>query len=147
MNNRIAVYVLNDFLKFERKLYSLFGINLGRSIQFKTLVYFGVVFAVLFFLSLIPILGAPVRLLPVPGYLVVAGVVAYLLSDVGTENRPPLNALVSLIRYHVQAGRGERFYKGKVIVKQQPVKFRRLPVVKDASYKNRPIFKKGAAIK
>lgn len=36
---RIPLYVLNNFLKFDRKIYQLFGLKLGRPIPFKGLLY------------------------------------------------------------------------------------------------------------
>lgn len=123
MSNPIPIYVLNDFLKFERKLYSLFGVNLGRSIQFKTITYFVAAFALIFGLSLIPILGAPLAAIPILVKVGIAGGIAYLLTDVGTENRPPLNAFASFVRYHFQISKKQSYYRGKILTAPQPVKF------------------------
>lgn len=127
--NKIPVYVLNDFLKFERKLYSLFGVNLGRSIQFKTISYFVGAFVVIYLLALIPIIGAPFAAIPIMVKVGLSGAVAYLLTDVGTENRPPVNAFFSFVRYHFAASKSKSFYRGKTISAPQPIKFARGPVV------------------
>ncbi|MCI2257200.1 hypothetical protein L2D08_23085 [Domibacillus sp. PGB-M46] len=38
--NRVPLYVINNFLKFDRKIYHLFGLQLGRPIRLKAIFYF-----------------------------------------------------------------------------------------------------------
>lgn len=148
-NDRIVSYVINDFLKFERKIYSIFNIPLGRVIYFKTLIYLGGLGTFFLFLSILPLFN----LLPIPFYLGLAIIGAWILTDQGTENRPPLNAFASLVRFHYQKFRGETFYKGRVLPKQKTIKFERLPEIRE-SREQQPkkkekflVFKKGVIIK
>lgn len=124
MNNKIPIYVLNDFLKFERKLYSIFGLNLGRSIQFKTLLYFVGTGLLLLLLSFVPVIGGLVRSIPPAVMLFMAIGAAFLLTDVGTENRSPLRFFHSFFRYHIGAMKRETFYKGRILTEEKPVAFR-----------------------
>ena len=127
----IKFYVLNDFLKFERKLYSLFGIKLGRTISFKTITYV-VAFSVLMFILLqLPIIGSLIGSLPPMFILALVIGPAVLLTDVGTENRPPLNALASFIRYHWLSLKKESYYKGKVANVPRAVRFKRIATVRE----------------
>ncbi|MFZ8004568.1 TcpE family conjugal transfer membrane protein [Bacillus licheniformis] len=113
MNNKIKSFVLNDFLKFERKIYGLPGVNFGRPIQFKTILYFlgfGFAEVVLYF---IPIIGIPLRSLPFAILLVIPGGLAYLLSDVGTENRQPISFFSIVLLLSNQAVEKVMHYRGK----------------------------------
>lgn len=125
MHNRIESYVLNEYLRFERKLYSIFGINLGRSIQLKSLMYFLFFLALEFVLSVLPIFGNLISGMPVIMWVLFPVLLAYLLSDVGTENRSPLSYFASFLRYHTAQLRRESYYQGKVIPSVKPLKFER----------------------
>lgn len=122
-HDKIPSYVLNDFLKFERKLYNIFGLKLARSIQFKTLLYFAGTGVTVFLLSFLPIIGTLIRTIPLMIVILLSGAVAYLLSDIGTENRPPLRFFASFLRYHWSAFKKQTYYKGKVLPKQKNIKF------------------------
>ncbi|MEC0413615.1 TcpE family conjugal transfer membrane protein [Bacillus subtilis] len=131
MNNKIKSFVLNDFLKFERKIYGLPGLNFGRPIQFKTILYFlGFGFAeiVLYF---IPIIGIPLRALPFAILLVIPGGLAYLLSDVGTENRQPISFFRSYFSYQIRRLKKVTYYRGKELKKIRTYTFGHYLTIKD----------------
>ena len=44
--NHTALHVLNDYLKFEKKIYQVFGVPIGRPIAFKAVGYFIVIFLI-----------------------------------------------------------------------------------------------------
>lgn len=90
--------------------------NFGRPIQFKTILYFlgfGFAEVVLYF---IPIIGIPLRSLPFAILLVIPGGLAYLLSDVGTENRQPISFSIVLLLSN-QAVEKVTYYRGKELKK------------------------------
>lgn len=152
MNNKISVYVLNDFLKFERKLYSLFGINLGRSIQFKTLLYFVGSGVTLLLLSMMPITGSIIKAIPPAVLLFIAVGAAFLLTDVGTENRSPIHFFRSFFRYHFGKAKRHTYYKGKILTAPKPIKFNTVVSVgqekkKRAKKADGIRFKKGVTIR
>lgn len=128
---KIPSYVLNDFLKFDRKIYRLFGLKLGRSIQFKTILYFLGFCAIEFVLYLLPVVGWPFRSLPFIFLLIIPGVLAYLLTDVGTENRSPLSFFRTYLLYQFRKFNKGTFYRGKVLSKPKAYAFGRTLTYKE----------------
>ncbi|MFS0890948.1 TcpE family conjugal transfer membrane protein [Peribacillus frigoritolerans] len=131
MNKRIPSYVLNDFLKFDRKIYRLFGLKLGRSIQFKTILYFLGFCAIEFVIYLVPVIGWPLRSLPFVFLLMIPGVIAYLLTDVGTENRSPLSFFRTYFSYQIRKLKKVTYYRGKELEKPKTYAFGRTLTYKE----------------
>ncbi|GGA56280.1 hypothetical protein GCM10007416_31870 [Kroppenstedtia guangzhouensis] len=121
---RVPLYTINNFLKFERKIYQVLGKRLGRPIRLKTALFFGVFLLLEGVLYLIPIMGAPVRMTPPVLLLFIPGVLAYLLSDIGTEGRIPLAFFRSFLLYHWRRMKRVTYYKGREIPKPQSYRFR-----------------------
>lgn len=151
--NRITGYVLNDFLKFERKIYSVFDQDIGRPIYLKTVLFFLVALAIIFGLSFIPFTGFLVNWIAPGIKVVIAGVIAAILTDVGTENRTPASFFKSFLQYHLMRWKKESYYKGKVMKEEKPVAFgttfnvakpkkQRQPKKKGKAYR----FKKGVTV-
>lgn len=118
-NNRVPLYVLNNFLKFERKIYQVFGYPLGRPISIKLLLYaivFGVIEIILYNL---PIIGNVLGILP-PVLLIMLPIgLGWLLADVGTEGRSPIHFFRSYLSYQKrQRVDNASWYRGRRISKQ-----------------------------
>lgn len=112
---RIPLYVLNDFLKFDRKLYQIFGLPLGRPVRFKVVLYFIGITAFGVVLYFIPIFGYLIRWIPPLVLIVLAGVLSWLLADVGTEGRSPIYFFRSFLLYHYRRTKGISFYNGREV--------------------------------
>lgn len=112
MQERKDLFVLNDFLKFERKLYQFAGFKVGRPIKLKAIGYFFVVGAIVALWYVIPVLNIPLRILPGSVVLAIPFLITYLLLDVGTENRSPFKFFISMARYHMRKSKRVTYYKG-----------------------------------
>lgn len=114
---RVTLYVLNDYLKFDRKIYQLFGIKLGKPLKLKTVLYFLTIFAIEMVIYFTPIIGATIRWLPFIFLLIIPAVIAYLLSDIQTEGRIPIAFFRSVILYHLRKWRNVTYIRGREIAK------------------------------
>lgn len=126
MNNekkRISLYVLNDFLKFDRKLYQLFGLNLGRPIKLKTLLYFLVILVVELIIYFTPVINVLIRWFPFIFLILFPAFLAYLLSDIRTEGRNSIAFFRSVILYHLRKFKKVTYCRGRVIAKPAEYRF------------------------
>lgn len=121
--NRVKLIVLNDYLKFDRKIYQLFGFSLGRPIRLKTLLYFLVISGIELIIYFTPFTKYLLIWLP-PIYLVLipAGL-AYLLSGVRTEGRSPIAFFRSLFLYHFRKKQDVTYFRGREVKKPRNLIF------------------------
>lgn len=138
MNEKIPSYVLNDFLKFERKIYNLFGVDIGRAISMKQLLYFIAAFTLLMILAQLPLIGSLVAAIPFIARVLLAAGISWLLTDVGTENRPPINFFISFISYHLLKAQKVSYYKGRIMEPQPAITFNKLAQVKVSQQQQPP---------
>src|SRR5690625_1663805 len=104
----VSLFVLNDFLKFDRKIYQVFGLQLGRPLSLKLFIYVFFIGGIELIWYFIPVLNRLIIWLP-PGVLfAIPFVLAWLLSDVGTEGRSPITFFKSLIFYHLRSLKRDR---------------------------------------
>jgi hypothetical protein len=120
-NQRVLLLVLNDFLKFDRKIYQLFGMKLGRPLKLKTLLYFLVILVLEVVLYFTPVFGLPLQLLPEVFLLIIPALLAYLLSDIPAEGRMPLAFLRSFLLYQYRRMKKVTYCRGREI--QKPTKY------------------------
>ena len=120
-NQRVLLLVLNDFLKFDRKIYQLFGLKLGRPLKLKTLLYFLVILVLEVVLYFTPVLGLPLQLLPEIFLLIIPAFLAYLLSDIPAEGRMPLAFLRSFLLYQYRRMKKVTYRRGREI--QKPTQY------------------------
>ena len=113
--HRVTLFVLNDFLKFDRKIYQLLGIRFGRPIKMKTILYFGLIFGVMVAMYVMPVLTHLINWLPPIFYVVIPGVISYLLTDVRTEGRLPVAFFRSLFLHGVRKMKGISYGRGREI--------------------------------
>lgn len=97
--NHTALHVLNDYLKFEKKIYQVFGVPLGRPIAFKAVGYFIVIFLIEMLLYVTPVIGSVLKLFPFVILIAIPVGLAYLLADVQTEGRSSVAFFRSVILY------------------------------------------------
>lgn len=128
MDNKTPLYVLNKFLKFEKKIYRFEDVKMPSPISLKVLMYYMASFLVFGIVVLLPGPGTLIRMLPgIVVAMIVFGVpflVAHTLAGVGTENRPPINAFKALVNFHIMKMKRETYYKGKIMKRPQPVRYR-----------------------
>lgn len=98
-SNHTALHVLNDYLKFEKKIYQVFGVPLGRPIAFKAVGYFIVIFLLEMLLYVTPLIGSVLKLFPFVILIAIPIGLAYLLADVQTEGRSSVAFFRSVILY------------------------------------------------
>lgn len=94
-----ALHVLNDYLKFEKKIYQVFGVPLGRPIAFKAVGYFIVIFLFEMLLYVTPVIGNVLKLFPFVILIAIPIGLAYLLADVQTEGRSSVAFFRSVLLY------------------------------------------------
>lgn len=116
-DRKVTLYVLNNFIKFERKLYQFAGIPFGRPIKIKTLGYFFGILIIGLIIYFTPGLKLLIRWIP-PGLLILVPItVAWLLSDLGTEGRSPIRFFSSFFKYQYRKISGSLHYRNKKIPK------------------------------
>lgn len=122
-SGKVTLYVLNNYLKFEKKLYQIFGLRLTRPIRLKTIFYAIAIGVVEILIYVTPILNSLISWIP-PGILIVAPfVLAWLLADVGTEDRLPINFFKSFLAYQFRKIKGGGIYRGREVQKEQDYAF------------------------
>ncbi|WP_047980630.1 TcpE family conjugal transfer membrane protein [Ornithinibacillus contaminans] len=139
--NRIRSFVLNEFLTFEKKIYHLFGMSLGRPIKVKLLLYFIAILLIEIIIYFTPILGATIRWLPVIYLLFIPAGIAYLLADVRTEGRIPLVFFRSVLLYHFRKIRKTTYIRGREVAKPTTYRFAGYSTVTFAEDRSDDIFK------
>ncbi len=86
------------------------------------LYFFGIgVFEIIWYFT--PILGRLINWIPVGVLIFLTGVLAWLLTDVGTEGRSPMYFFRSLILYHFRKMKGNSYYRGREVAKEQSYRF------------------------
>ncbi|MCM3791269.1 conjugal transfer protein [Domibacillus indicus] len=115
--NRVPLYVINNFLTFDRKIYQLFGLQLGRPIRLKSIFYFFLFGAVELLWYFTPFLGGLLHWIPAGILLAIPVTLAWLVSDIGTENRSPISYFRSFISFHRRKLEQVTYYKGRKIEK------------------------------
>lgn len=102
LDNKIPLFVLNNFLKFERKIYQVFGLKLGRPLSLKLVLYFIVIAIIEAAIYFTPFVGKLINWLPFSVLVMIPILFAWLLSDVGTEGRSPVFFFRSFFSYHIR---------------------------------------------
>ncbi|GAE93048.1 hypothetical protein JCM21714_2082 [Gracilibacillus boraciitolerans JCM 21714] len=120
---KIPLYVLNDYLKFERKIYQLFGLSLGRPIPLKTILYFLTIVVIEIVLYFTPILGSLINWMPAVFLIMIPFAIAYVLSDVVTEGRLPLQYFRSILLYYWRKQKGITYARGREVKKLMRYEF------------------------
>lgn len=138
--NRIKLYVLNDYLKFERKIYQLFGVAIGRPIKIKTLLYFVIILAVELAIYFTPIIGNLIKWLPPIFLIVIPALLAFVLSDVRTEGRLPIAFFRSLFLYSLRKLRRVTYRRGREIKKPLTYQFEGYSTITFAEDRSNDIF-------
>lgn len=121
--NRVSLYVLNDFLMFDRKIYQLFGLKLGRPIKLKTIMYFFVISVIELVIFFTPIIGNLINWLPFIILVLIPAGLSYLLSDVRTEGRIPIAYFRSVFLYHIRKVKKVTYFRGREVSKPTTYKF------------------------
>lgn len=127
----IPMYVLNNYIKFERKIYQLFGLRLGRPIRAKAAIYFIVSGIITVIWSNIPILKLTISWLPMSVKVLIPIGIAWLLADVGTESRSPVSFFRSFITYQIRKRRHVTFIQGREIPQLDTHSFKGYVTMKD----------------
>lgn len=120
---RKDLFVLNDFLKFDRKIYQFAGMKFGRPIALKSMLYFFFFSGGLFVWYQIPIINLPLKALSKGFIFSIPFILTYLLMDIGTEKRSPVSFFQSFVSYHVRQSKKVTYYKGKELEKPKSYGF------------------------
>ena len=116
---------MNNYLKFEKKIYQVFGLKLGRPLRVKAVLYFFLFgIGTLVFYNL-PFIGNLISWMPKSVIFLIPIGSAWLLADVGTENRSPIHFFRSFIGFHYRTLlKRQTLYRGKAIPKENVYEFR-----------------------
>ncbi|OZU89033.1 hypothetical protein CIL03_08425 [Virgibacillus indicus] len=122
-NRKIPLYFINNFLKFDRKLYQIFGMKLGRPVPLKGVLYAMVIGLAEVIWYFTPVLGRFISWIPVGILIALPITLAWLLTDIGTENRSPVAFFRSLFQYHLRKFNRVTYVRGKEIEKETTFQF------------------------
>ncbi|MEN1969686.1 TcpE family conjugal transfer membrane protein [Lentibacillus sp. N15] len=114
---------MNGFLKFERKLYQVFGLPLGRPIRFKSILYFIVIAVIEIVIYFTPFIGKLVSWLPFGILALIPIGLAWLLADIGTEDRVPLSFFRSFVQYQIRKIKGHTYFRSREVQKEKSYSF------------------------
>ncbi|SOC21548.1 TcpE family protein [Ureibacillus xyleni] len=128
-DNHVALHVLNDYLKFEKKIYQVFGVPLGRPIAFKAVGYFLVIFIIEMAIYFTPIIGKVLHVFPFVILIAIPIGLAYLLADVQTEGRSSVAFFRSLISYARRKQKGVTYIRDRELPKPSTHQFKGYSVV------------------
>src|SRR5699024_1148396 len=121
--NRIKLFVLNNFIRFEKKIYQVLGFKLGRPISFKLLIYAFVFGLIEIAIYITPGINILVRWMPFVFLVGIPIALAWLLNDVGTENRKPVSFFKSFFNYHLRKFKGDTYFRDREVQKTQNYTF------------------------
>ena len=122
------MYVLTNVMKFNRKIYALFGFNIGRALPLRSLLYFLAGWISIFVWRHLPVLKYIVIWMPMSvAYIAIPTGIAYLLSGISTEDRKPIAFFRSFFKYYLRKRRGFNFYRGKLVPKPTNYRFKGYP--------------------
>lgn len=127
----IPLYVLNNFIKFEKKVYQVFGLPLGRPLRVKSILYaiaIGIIEIIIYFT---PIIGNLINWLPLGILILIPIGSAWLLSDIGTEGRSPVSFFKSFITFHLRKLKGETYFRNRTVQKPSEYQFNNYITVTD----------------
>ena len=128
--------MLNNFIRFERQLYQVFGLELGRPLRLKAVMYFFAIAIVEATLYFTPGIGRLINWIPVGILILIPIGLAWLLADVGTEGRSPVYFFRSFIFYQARRMKDSTLYRGRQVDKERDYQFHnyytyRSPLLKD----------------
>lgn len=115
--------MLNSFIRFERKLYQVFGLELGRPLRLKAVMYFFVIAIVEATIYFTPGIGRLINWIPVGILILIPIGLAWLLADVGTEGRSPVHFFRSFIFYQAKKMKASTLYRGREVDKEKDYHF------------------------
>ncbi|MFS0574970.1 TcpE family conjugal transfer membrane protein [Sporosarcina sp. 179-K 3D1 HS] len=110
-------------MRFERQLYQVFGLELGRPLRLKAVMYFFTIAAVESALYFTPGIGWLINWIPVGILIIIPIGLAWLLADVGTEGRSPIYFFRSFIFYQVRKLKNITFYRGREVDEERDYQF------------------------
>lgn|SRR5690625_1399700 len=119
----IPLYTLNNFLKFDRKLYQVFGLSLGRPIAFKSIIYALVIGVIEFIIYITPVIGNLINWLPFIVLVMIPIGLSWLLTDIGTEDRSPSSFFKSFILYQIRRFKKDSYFRGRIVPKERIYSF------------------------
>lgn len=122
-NKKVRLLVLNDYLKFERKIYQLFGFSLGRPIKLKTVLYFVFLIVIESIIYFTPIIGKLINWMPAVYLILIPAGLAYLLAGIRTEGRTSIAFFRSFLLYFYRKGKDVTYRRGREIAKPTSYKF------------------------
>lgn len=116
-NRTVPLFVLNNFLKFDRKIYQIFGLKLGRPLPLKGLIYFIVIALIELIWYLTPVLNILITWIKPAILFAIPILLSWLLVDVGTEGRSPFSYFRSFVKYYLRKLKNVTYVRGKEINK------------------------------
>lgn len=123
---RVSLLVLNDYLKFDRKIYQFMGFSFGRAIKVKTIVYFFLALAAELLLFFVPGVSSFLKMLPEVFLLIVPFSIAYLLSDIATEGRSSVHYFRSVVQYVLRRNKQVTYCHGREVTKPKVYRFKEI---------------------
>lgn len=115
--------MLNNFIRFERQLYQIFGLELGRPLRLKAVMYFISIATLEAAIYFTPGIGLLINWLPVGILILIPIGLAWLLADVGTEGRSPIHFFRSFISYQIRKLKNNTFYRGREVERERDYQF------------------------
>lgn len=104
-------------------MYQVFGLPLGRPIRFKSILYFIVIGLIELIIYFTPIIGNLIRWIPFGILVIIPMGLAWLLADIGTEDRVPLSFFRSFVLYQIRRIKGDTYFRNRVVPKERDYSF------------------------
>lgn len=112
----ISVYYLSNFKKYTRKIYGFGELKLPRPIKVNVFITLIVAFVIALFLRFVPPFSYVTSYIPdYMLFIVIPGVIAYLLSEFKEEDRSFYQYMRSSIKYGLRKRQKKAYYRGEEI--------------------------------
>ncbi|WP_193065430.1 TcpE family conjugal transfer membrane protein [Oceanobacillus oncorhynchi] len=113
----VPLYFLNNFLKFDRKIYQVFGLRLERPIPLKGVIYFFLIGGIILAWYLTPFINRLINWMQPAVLIAIPFLLAWLLVDIGTEDRSPISFFKSFLKYYFRKFKNVFYIRGKEVRK------------------------------
>lgn len=112
----IPVYYLSNFKKYTRKIYGFGELKLPRPIKVNVFITLIIAFVGALFLRFVPPFSYVTAYIPdYMLFIVIPGVIAYLLSEFKEEDRTFFQYMRSSIKYGIRKRQNKAYYRGEEI--------------------------------
>ncbi|WP_040980409.1 MULTISPECIES: TcpE family conjugal transfer membrane protein [Oceanobacillus] len=138
----VSLYFLNNFLKFDRKLYQVFGLRLERPLPLKGVIYFFTFGGIILIWYFIPILNRLINWMQPAVLIAIPILLAWLLVDIGSEGRSPFSFFKSFLYYYYRKSKKVVYVRTKAVKKPREHRFSKYTILSKTKTHSQKVKKK-----